>query len=82
MHLTRDGFELELTSQVAKRVSVPVIASGGAGAPSHFVELFARTGADAGLAASIFHEREVAIGALKTELGARGIAVRPSEEAA
>jgi cyclase len=79
---TKDGYELELTRRVADAVRVPVIASGGAGEASHFVDLFARTGAESGLAASIFHEREIAVGALKLELAARGIAVRPSEEAA
>ena len=79
---TRAGFDLELVARVADAVSVPVIASGGAGMAAHFAELFAATGADAGLAASIFHERDVAIGALKRDLAARGIAIRPSEEAA
>ena len=79
---TRDGFELELTDLVTSAVSVPVIASGGAGSIAHFVELFRKTGADAGLAASIFHSGEIAVGALKAALAAEGIAVRPSAEAA
>ncbi len=79
---TRDGFEIELTRRIADAVSVPVIASGGAGEPAHFVELFTRTGADAGLAASIFHSGEITVPALKAALAARGIAVRPSSEAA
>jgi len=79
---TRDGFELELTARVAKAVQVPVIASGGAGRPEHFVELFRRTGADAGLAASIFHSGEISIPALKAALTARGVPIRPSSEAA
>ena len=79
---TKDGFDLELVGRVADAVSIPVIASGGAGSAAHFAELFARTSADAGLAASIFHEREVGVGALKSALAARGIAIRPSEEAA
>ena len=79
---TKEGFELELTARVTDAVSVPVIASGGAGAAADFVELFTRTGAEAGLAASIFHEGQIAIGALKAALTARGIAIRPSEEAA
>jgi len=61
---------------------VPVIASGGAGTTAHFVELFRRTGADAGLAASIFHDGDITIAALKAALDSAGIAVRPSEEAA
>ena len=79
---TRDGFELDLTARVADAVRVPVIASGGAGSVGHFVELFARTGAEAGLAASIFHSGEIAVSALKAELARRGIHVRPSAEAA
>ncbi|HYR92686.1 MAG TPA: imidazole glycerol phosphate synthase subunit HisF [Methylomirabilota bacterium] len=79
---TRDGFELELTALVAAAVNVPVIASGGAGRVADFEGLFTRTGADAGLAASIFHSGEIAVADLKAALGARGIAVRPSMEAA
>jgi cyclase len=79
---TRDGFDLELTARVADAVGVPVIASGGAGSVSHFVELFAKTGSDAGLAASIFHSGEVVVSDLKRTLAARGLRVRPSEEAA
>src|SRR6266545_167026 len=79
---TRDGFELELTALVAAAVNVPVIASGGAGDVTDFEELFAKTGADAGLAASIFHAGEMSVADLKFALGARGIVVRPSTEAA
>jgi cyclase len=79
---TRDGFELELTARVAEAVRVPVIASGGAGSSAHFAELFTRTGADAGLAASIFHSGEIVVSALKDELARRGIEIRPSAEAA
>jgi cyclase len=79
---TRDGFELQLTALVAAAVNVPVIASGGAGRVADFDELFTRTGAEAGLAASIFHSGEIAVADLKAALGARGIAVRPSTEAA
>ncbi len=79
---TRDGFELELTSLVAKAVNVPVIASGGAGTVAHFVDLFTRTGADAGLAASIFHSGEVVVADLKSALASRGVAIRPSTQAA
>ena len=79
---TRDGFELDLTARVADAVRVPVIASGGAGSVAHFVELFARTGAEAGLAASIFHSGEITVSALKAELARRAIHVRPSTEAA
>ncbi len=79
---TRDGFELTLTSRIADAVHVPVIASGGAGNIEHFVELFAKTGADAGLAASIFHSGEIVVADLKAALAARGIEIRPSAEAA
>jgi cyclase len=79
---TRAGFELELTALVADAVTVPVIASGGAGLVGHFVELFTQTGAEAALGASIFHSGEIAVGALKDELASRGIVVRPSAEAA
>jgi cyclase len=79
---TRAGFELDLTARVAEAVRVPVIASGGGGDVTHFVELFQRTGAEAGLAASIFHSGEIAVSALKEELARRGVNVRPSVEAA
>ena len=79
---TRDGFDLDLVARVADAVRVPVIASGGAGGASHFVELFASTGSDAGLAASIFHSGEVIVSDLKRALAAHGIRVRPSAEAA
>jgi len=79
---TRDGFELDLTARVAEAVRVPVIASGGGGSVRDFVELFRRTGAEAGLAASIFHSGEIVVSKLKEELGTRGITVRPSTEAA
>ena len=78
---TRDGFDLELTALIADAVRVPIIASGGAGEAAHFVDLFARTGAEAGLAASIFHSGEIAVGVLKQDLAARGVPVRPSAEA-
>jgi cyclase len=73
---TKAGFDLALTRAVRDAVEVPVIASGGAGTPAHFAEAFA-AGADAALAASLFHFGELDIGALKTELAARGIPVRP-----
>ena len=79
---TRDGFELELTRRVAAAVSVPVIASGGAGDAADFADVLAAGGADAALAASIFHSGELSVRALKATLAAAGIPVRPSEEAA
>jgi cyclase len=79
---TRHGFDLELTARVADAVRVPVIASGGAGGAGDFVELFTKTGSDAGLAASIFHSGEIVVAELKSALAARGVRVRPGAEAA
>ena len=78
---TKQGFDLAFTGAVANAVDVPVIASGGASSAVDFVELFRRTGADAGLAASIFHYGEVTVGAVKDALAAAGIPVRPPERA-
>ncbi|MFV0412149.1 MAG: imidazole glycerol phosphate synthase subunit HisF [Oscillospiraceae bacterium] len=72
----KNGFDLELLGQVAQTVSLPIIASGGAGSPGHFASLFELPGMDAGLAASIFHYREVTIPALKKFLAGQGIAMR------
>jgi len=72
---TRLGYDLELTSAALSRVSVPVIASGGAGSPEHFLEAF-RVGADAALAAGLFHYGGLRIGDLKAYLAARGVEVR------
>lgn len=74
---TRSGFDLGLTTAVRAAVQLPVIASGGAGSPDHFAEVFALAGADAALAASLFHFGELDIGELKAELAQRGIPVRP-----
>jgi len=73
---TKDGFDLELTAAVAERVNIPVIASGGAGTAEHFYEVFTRGKADAGLAASIFHYRELSIGDVKDYLRQKGVEVR------
>ncbi|HEX8266868.1 MAG TPA: imidazole glycerol phosphate synthase subunit HisF [Pyrinomonadaceae bacterium] len=73
---TRNGFAVELIRQVAEAVSVPVIASGGAGKIEHFAEVFTDGKADAGLAASIFHFREIQIPALKDYLRQQKITVR------
>ncbi len=73
---TKNGFEIELTRQVSESVNVPIIASGGAGNSQHFVEVFERGKADAGLAASIFHFREIEIPTLKKYLKAHKIEVR------
>lgn len=70
------GFDLELTRQVREALSIPVIASGGAGGPEDFVKLFAKTDADAALAASIFHYESSSISAVKARLRESGIVVR------
>ena len=73
----REGFDIELLKLVCEAVNVPVIASGGAGNISHFVELFQKIPSiDAGLAASIFHYGDVGIGELKRELEKNSINVR------
>ena len=73
---TKSGFALELTRAVSDAVPVPVIASGGAGRASDFVDVFQAGGADAALAASIFHFNETAIAALKRVLQQSGIPIR------
>ncbi|HEX8567691.1 MAG TPA: imidazole glycerol phosphate synthase subunit HisF [Pyrinomonadaceae bacterium] len=73
---TRNGFAVELIRQVAETVSVPVIASGGAGKIEHFAEVFTDGKAGAGLAASIFHFQEIQIPALKDYLRQQKITVR------
>ncbi|HHX71385.1 MAG TPA: imidazole glycerol phosphate synthase subunit HisF [Clostridiales bacterium] len=73
----RQGFDLPLLEAVASRVSVPIVASGGAGKAEHFAQLFEKVPSiDAGLAAGIFHERLVTIPELKQYLNERGIPVR------
>lgn len=75
---TQSGFDIPLTSAIASAVSVPVIASGGARTPDHFAAVFAEAGAEAALAASIFHDRLQSIAELKQFLAASGIEVRLS----
>ena len=72
---TKEGFACDITGRLSKSLSVPVIASGGGGTAEHFREVF-QAGADAALAASIFHFREVAITDLKAHLRACGFEVR------
>lgn len=76
---TQDGYDLPQLRAAAGAVSIPVIASGGAGNLLHLAEVFERTGASAALAASIFHRRMHTIPEAKRFLGARGIPVRPPE---
>lgn len=73
---TKDGFDIPLTRAVADAVEVPVIASGGAGNPRHFVEAVDEGGAEAVLAASIFHRNEIAISTVKQVMSGAGIPVR------
>lgn len=73
---TKNGFDLALTQAVCSRVHIPVIASGGCGSLAHFAELFEKTGADAALAASLFHYRELTVGEVKDYLGQKNIPVR------
>lgn len=73
---TKDGYDIELTKRIAQIVSIPVIASGGAGTLSHFAEVLTEGKADAALAASLFHFGELSIGQVKTYLANQGVAVR------
>ncbi len=73
---TKAGYDIELTRAVGEAVSIPVIASGGAGEMAHFAEVFEKAGADAALAASVFHFGEIPIPALKRYLAERGLAMR------
>ncbi len=73
---TKDGYDVELTRAVSDAVGIPVIASGGCGAIEHFFDAFAEGHADAALAASVFHYRELSIGEVKDYLRRRGINVR------
>lgn len=73
---TKDGFDLKLTRAVCREVSIPVIASGGAGRSEHFYDVFTEGTADAGLAATIFHYKEIAIPDLKNQLKQKGVEIR------
>ena len=73
---TKAGYDLELTRQIAEAVSIPVIASGGAGTVEHFYEALTEGKADAALAASLFHYKELQIREVKEYLRERGVPVR------
>lgn len=73
---TKNGYDIQLTRMIADNVSIPVIASGGAGEKSHFYDALTEGGADAALAASLFHFKELEIMELKQYLSQRGISVR------
>ena len=72
----KQGFDLPMLDAVAARVNVPIIASGGAGCVEHFEELFRHPGIDAGLAASIFHHKQVLLPDLKRQLSRAGLIMR------
>ena len=73
---TKDGYDSALTKAVSESVSIPVIASGGAGKPEHFYDILVNGKADAALAASIFHYSEFTVGEIKAYLAKQGVAVR------
>lgn len=73
---TKDGYDLEITAAVAEAVSIPVVASGGAGCPEHLAEAVQQGGADAALAASIFHFGEYTIAETKKIMAEQGVPVR------
>ena len=73
---TKDGYDLELTSGVTRAVNIPVIASGGAGKLEHFYDVLTKAGADAVLAASLFHYQEYSVKQVKEYLRKKGAAVR------
>lgn len=73
---TKAGYDIELTRLISENVSIPVIASGGAGQMEHFYEALTTGGADAALAASLFHYKELEISDLKEYLAGRGVSVR------
>lgn len=74
---TKDGYDIELTRTVSEKVNVPVIASGGAGVPEHFLEVFTDGKADAALAASVFHYQQYPVPVVKEFLRRQGVIVRP-----
>ncbi|GKU77736.1 imidazole glycerol phosphate synthase subunit HisF [Paenibacillus sp. L3-i20] len=73
---TKDGFDVRLTAAVSDSVGIPVIASGGAGRVEHFHDVFQNARADAALAATIFHYKEMTIGEVKDDLRKKGVEVR------
>ena len=73
---TKAGYDLEMTAAVSSAVSVPVVASGGAGSPEDMWKVLTEGKADAALAASIFHFRQYSVGAVKKYLADHGVSVR------
>jgi len=74
---TKDGYDIELTRTISEKVNVPVIASGGAGKPEHFLEVFTDGKADAALAASVFHYNQYPVPVIKEFLRKQGVIIRP-----
>lgn len=74
---TEDGYDIELTRTISEKVNVPVIASGGAGKPEHFLQVFTDGKADAALAASVFHYNKYPVPVVKGYLCRQGVNVRP-----
>lgn len=74
---TKEGYDIELTRTISEKVNIPVIASGGAGVPDHFFEVFTDGKADAALAASVFHYNQYPVPVVKEFLRKRGVIVRP-----
>ena len=72
---TKNGFDLNITKKISQMLKIPVIASGGAGKMEHILEAF-KNGADAALAASVFHYKQIQIKALKEYLRQNGVSVR------
>ena len=77
---TKEGYDIELTAAISQSVSIPVIASGGAGKNEHFADAVLQGGADAVLAASLFHFKELSIGEVKRYMKEKGIPVRLTEQ--
>ena len=73
---TNSGFDIELVKHISENVSIPVIASSGAGKVEHFSEVFEKTDVEAALAAGIFHREEIPIEAVKKHMRERGIETR------
>lgn len=73
---TKAGYDINITKAITEAVNIPVIASGGCGTLEHFYEAFTQSGADAALAASLFHYRELSIGQVKSYLKEKGVEVR------
>ena len=73
---TKDGYDLKLTKAITEKVNIPVVASGGAGKLEDFYDVFTKSGADAALAASLFHYQEYSVKQVKDYLKERGVAVR------